>query len=88
MKDKYPLVYIEWEDSLGCTSRWNPVDEEEPEITICYSVGWLVCDGKKLKVVAPHYFVGSNDAYAQSMGDMNIPVSAIRKLIKLKIPKK
>lgn len=48
------LVLIEWEDSHGDGS-WQQLDGEiEDRALICRSVGWLILDGERAKVVAPH----------------------------------
>lgn len=50
----YPLVYVEWEDSLVGTAGWGFTDGAKPSVMVCRSVGWLVYDGKDSKLVVPH----------------------------------
>ena len=44
MLTTFPLVYVEWEDSVH-DGHWSDIaDEESHEATIVASVGWLVTD--------------------------------------------
>lgn len=83
----YPLVYVEWDDSFGVSSRWEaiPNDYPTPKSTMCQSVGWLVYDGKKYKVVVPHLTGPEGDTWS-GCGDMTIPVGVIVRIIRLRSP--
>jgi len=50
----YRLVYVEWEDSYGCSPDWEDLENCSPVLTVCRSVGWLIHDDEKVKVVVPH----------------------------------
>lgn len=77
------LVYVEWEDSYGCSDRWEDIPENhEPDVMICKSVGWLTASGKRSLVIVPH--LGSHDKHG--CGDMAIPIAAIVKIRKLNGP--
>jgi len=53
---------------------------------VCRSVGWLIHDDKKVKVVVPHLNQANHpNADLQGCGDMTIPTSAIRKITDIKI---
>lgn len=81
-----PLVYIEWEDSFGVSTSWEDIDGMKATLTICASVGWLVHDDKKCKVVVPHLTsINRSDVDSQGCGDMTIPASAVVKMVRLKI---
>ena len=85
------LVLIEWEDSFGVSPSWEGLDDvEEPEAAICYSVGWLIVDGDKRKVVVPHVHEANESigAVFSGCGDMTIPTSAVRRLVDLKAAKR
>jgi len=85
--DKFRLVYIEWEDSHGCSNSWEFIDQCKPAVAICQSVGWLIHDDKVCKIVVPHLLpYNDNGIRPQGMGDMTIPTSAVRKLVDLKLP--
>lgn len=86
-KDRFRLVYVEWEDSHGCSSSWEFLDQHSPSVTVCQSVGWLIHEDKVCKVLVPHLLPSNGEGLrAQGCGDMTIPTSAIRKLVTLKTP--
>ena len=69
---------VEWIDSHhrpGWTTR-SPV---KCPVT-CYSVGWLVHDGKKAKVLCSNL---TDEESPQRCGDMTIPATAIISIEKL-----
>lgn len=75
---KRKLVLIEWVDS-HYNSGWTR-DLPAEEVLICYSVGWLVYDGKKTKILVAN--ITAEDE-PQQLGHISIPVCAIRKIKKL-----
>jgi hypothetical protein len=78
------LVLIEWLDSYGCSSQWQPLQENRPKPLLCQSVGWLLHDGNDCKVVVPHISDADNEhVHAQGCGDMTIPTSAILNITEL-----
>ena len=81
------LVFIEWVDSYGCSSEWADLSECTPEPMICRSVGWLIHDDSRCKIIVPHLSQpGHPSTEQQGCGDMTIPTSAILKIIDLKVP--
>lgn len=86
----YPLVYIEWADSFGCSSEWTSTADVADVEHICISVGFLLKESKDIVVIVPHFSPANEkiDAKEQGCGDMAIPRSAIRQLRTLKIMKK
>lgn len=80
--NKFPLVMIEWYDSLSSGGRWRSVFEmHDMEPFICRSVGWLVVDGET-KVIVPHLY-DSDEEYnteASGCGEMAIPGAAVKSI--------
>ena len=71
------LVLIEWEDSHG-NGEWQEIDGSiEDRALVCRSVGWLVLDGKRAKVIAPHISEPEPGAEGQGCGIMTISAAAI-----------
>lgn len=51
----------------------------------CRSVGWLITENKKCKVIVPHIAGERNgDAMLQGSGDLAIPANAIVKMTVLR----
>ena len=77
------LVLVDWVDSFGCSSNWQPLrvddlNDDPPEPVVCHSVGWLAHNGKDCKVVIPHVSeIEPRKNVKQGCGDMTIPTKAI-----------
>jgi hypothetical protein len=85
----YPLVYVEWEDSMVGTSGWGETDGAKPTVPTVRSVGWLVYDGKDCKLLVPHLSEAEHSAVKQQgCGDITIPTSAIRKTVRLQLKRR
>jgi hypothetical protein len=81
---EYRLVLIEWLDSYGCSSSWQDLSTCEPGVMTCKSVGWLIHDDEKCKVVVPHMNQPDHpNASQQGCGDMTIPSASIVKILDL-----
>jgi hypothetical protein len=78
---KYKLVLIEWEDSVLGYQGWKFIEDEPRELTSFISVGFLVHEDKKCKILFPH--IDSTQKNITGAGDIKIPCSAIRKMIVL-----
>lgn len=81
------LVLVEWLDSVGVGSEWGAIaDTKEPPDMICYSVGWLLVDGDRYKVIVPHVHYDNPEvgAVKSGCGDMSIPTVAVRRMVDLK----
>ena len=89
MKKPFKLVYVEWEDSFGCSAFWcNLLEAAAPrdiEPQLAKSVGWIVRESTSGITVVPHLADETKQAKAQGCGDMTIPRSAIRKMVLLDI---
>ena len=81
------LVLVEWEDSCGCSSDWGYVDEANQSVApvLCRSVGWLLVDNNRCKVVVPHLTEEDHErSRRQGCGDMTIPTSSVRSIKQLR----
>ena len=77
-KNKCPLVLIEWEDSAQPMPAWQRLaDLDLPGHIICASVGWLIKDGKKTKVLAPNMGAINCPSNIQASGFMQIPTRCV-----------
>ena len=80
------LVLIEWVDSYGVSATWQNLSNCEPELMVCQSVGWLVHDDERCKVIVPHISQPDHPTTSQQgCGDMTIPSSAILRIADLSI---
>jgi len=90
VKKPFKLVYVEWEDSFGCSAFWcnleNEAAPEDIKPQLARSVGWLCRESGSSITVVPHITDESKHAKLQGCGDMTIPRSAIRKMVVLRIP--
>lgn len=76
------LVLIEWEDSHG-DGAWHALERIEDRALICRSVGWLVVDGERAKVIAPHINEQEVGVPLQGCGVMTIPTRAVLRVTEL-----
>ena len=82
-----PLVMIEWEDSAQPISSWSHLSDLPPQTVIrCSSVGWLIQDTNKIKVLAPNMGAIDDEANMQVSGVMRIPARCVIKLTKIREP--
>ena len=81
-------VLIEWVDSCGSSTRWQPLDaDDDPKPLICRSLGWLLRDTPTCKIIVPHLSDdNSPTAEAQGCGEMAIPTQAIRRIQTIRLP--
>jgi hypothetical protein len=78
------LVYLEWEDSNGCSRNWEDLPEVgEPEVAVCKSVGWVFRKSDRVVVIVPHLAQSAKLGINQGCGDMTIPLAAILRVNKL-----
>ena len=73
-----PLVLIEWLDSHYAPG-WH-TDKPPKRGSTCFSVGWLVHDGKHAKTIAAHI---TDEEPPQRSGEMTIPSCAVLNVQKL-----
>ena len=82
------LVLIEWEDSHS-DGAWQQLGGEiEERALVCRSVGWLVLDGERAKVVAPHVNDQEPGVPLQGCGVMTIPARAVLTMTDLNLTDK
>lgn len=83
-KPAFPLVLVEWVDSFGCAPGWEPIDEIDPTLLLCNSVGWLVRAGKESLVLASNITLPRAETHSlDSVGHIVIPLVAIREVREL-----
>lgn len=77
MAEKMELVYVEWLDSFGVSSSWQPMDDiGDVKPVVCVSVGFLAKETDDCIVIVPHAYVDAEGGQA-GCGDMCIPKVAI-----------
>ena len=88
MMDECPLVMIEWEDSRQPEPNWSLLSSFAPGDAVrCISAGWMIHDGKDVKVLAPNMGdIGDEDV--QVSGVIRIPARCILKITKIKTKQK
>lgn len=75
MKNK-KLVQVDWVDSRQPTSSWERVGEiQARDYCPCVSVGWLLQDDEKVKVLAAN--VADTGDEMQAMGIVTIPTASV-----------
>ena|SRR5216684_2758190 len=86
-KQQKNLVFVEWQDSYGCSSNWQEINTDgEPQMMLCQSVGWIIHKSKHCIVVVPHLSQNQELAKQQGCGDMTIPTASIVRMVHLKLP--
>lgn len=82
---EFPLVLIEWWDSVGAGNAWRSVDDmvatlDGVEPLVVRSVGWLVVDTPELKVVVPHIYPASltHNTDTGGCGELSIPARCVK----------
>jgi|ERR1017187_7005920 hypothetical protein len=79
----FQLVLIEWEDSHS-PAGWQTLDAPfEDRALVCRSVGWLVLDGARAKVLAPHLNNAEPGVLLQGSGIITIPTRAVLRVASL-----
>lgn len=82
LKDDCPLVLVEWEDSRRPEPAWERLSDFKPiGICKCVSVGFLLSDGEKEKVLAPNIADIENEENIQGSGFIHIPSSCVTKVV-------
>ena len=80
---KYKLVLIEWEDSQLGFQGWKSIKEESKEIPTFISVGFLVYEDERCKILYAHIKDTEDLEELSGSGDIKIPNSAIIKIKEL-----
>lgn len=81
---KWPLVYVEWEDSCGGSS-WLPIAAPVTQPpSMCRSVGWLAQKSKRaLTLYADIERLPSNQ-YPHANREMTIPMGCVKRIVTLR----
>jgi hypothetical protein len=75
---EYPLMLIEWVDSSRIGEGWLDLDEiGEPDPHTCVSVGFLVKENKRGKILVPTVADIKNSANRHTHGGIMIPICSI-----------
>lgn len=78
------LVLIEWLDSARPEPGWRYLsDAPALEVVNCVSVGWLVGDSKRVKMLAPNIGDVESGESVQASGFIRIPTVAILRQVDL-----
>ena len=78
------LVLIEWLDSAQPLPAWRYLDDLPPlEVVRCCSVGWLVAEGKGVKVLAPNIGNVETGGSPQGSGFIRIPTASVTRQVRL-----
>ena len=83
-KLRYPIVLIEWTDALTIKDNWHSLEKNLDDPAICMSVGYLVKDGDKVKILYAHIALEDEWSNECGKGNIIIPTSAIRSMRVLK----
>ena len=76
MSIKFPLVRITWEDSRQPQPEWQFLEDiEEQNPVNCVTVGYLIKDTKKSKLICQN--IGDYDKNMQVSGIITIPCTCI-----------
>lgn len=82
-----PLVIIEWEDSAQPIPSWRYLADFEASGTIrCVSVGWMIHDDAKMKVLAPNMGAIDDENSVQISGMIQIPTRCVLNTTRLSEP--
>jgi hypothetical protein len=85
-----PLVFVEWQDSIGDTGRWTDLDQlrKSPPPTVARSVGWMVSKDRSRVVIVPHLMICelSDKKVNDGCGEISIPIRSILRIVKLRDP--
>jgi hypothetical protein len=76
-RPNYKLVLVEWVDSYTDTKTWHRLDGEINDPAICISVGYLVGDKEKVKVIYPHIALEDKVSDECGKGAIIIPTISI-----------
>ncbi len=80
---KYELLLIEWEDSQLGYQGWKIVNDQPKDMPKFISVGFLVYEDERCKILYPHIEDTDEIEDLSGTGDIKIPTSAILSIKKL-----
>jgi hypothetical protein len=83
--NKYKLVLIEWEDSQLGYQGWKFIEDIKTQVPVVLSVGFLIHEDEKCKVLYPHLQLEQDGEAKSGSGDILIPASAIKKVTEIPI---
>jgi hypothetical protein len=78
LTNEYPLMLIEWVDSSRLGNGWLDLDEiHDPDPHTCVSVGFLVKENERGKILVPTVADIKNPANRHTHGGIMIPSCSI-----------
>ena len=88
---KPKLIYVKWRDSCGVSSSWEDLkdagieNDNDSDICICESVGWLIDENKHLIKIFSNITIRRDKIDEEVSGSMTIPKGCIikRKILKI-----
>lgn len=84
MKKSPKLVLIEWVDSARPVSDWKFLDDPPALESIqCVSVGWLIRENKRTKMLVPNIGDIKSGGSSQGSGFIRIPVASVTRQVEL-----
>jgi hypothetical protein len=72
------IVYIEWYDSYGCSSRWEDVKTQTGGVMLVKTIGFVVYEDEAMIKIAGSYGEETDDTIEQCNGVMAIPKCCIK----------
>jgi len=85
---KWPLIYVEWDDSCG-GSQWVHLDGETPDNKPmpCRSVGWLAKKDKRALTLYSDLAALAQNKHPSGHSEQTIPMGCVTRIVKIKQPK-
>jgi hypothetical protein len=83
-KPAYKLVLIEWMDSYTDNKSWHPLYDKIDAPAICISIGYLVSDKDKVKIIYPNIALEDEWTNEAGKGSIVIPTILIVSIKELK----
>ena len=77
------IKLIEWVDSRGGRSGWEPVCESDIRVSQCRTCGYVIEETDEYISVAGHIELDAEGNIYAMWGEMCIPKAAITKLIRM-----
>lgn len=78
---------LDWEDSARPSPAWRHLSDIDDQCPIlCRSVGWLLVDNTKVKVLAPNMGAINEPDNLQAAGVIVIPARAVLRIVRLREP--
>lgn len=70
-------VFIEWEDSYGCSSTWQGLENYSHDILKISSIGFIIKEDENLISISGNYAPETDNTKQQANGIITIPKKCI-----------